>query len=520
MKNLKIYTLLLVSAFVAFSCDEEDKLITDILTENPLPGETDFAGDAGSLDLSVYVSLGASITGGTMDNALYSHGQANSFPALLARQFAAEGGGAFNQPDINSVNGFSGVDGTTIGGKLILDLDLNNDGVLGDAGIVTSEGEVPGAYTGDKETLNNFGVPGIQTAQMLTPLTGGPDDVANPAYNALYARFASEPGVSTILGDAVARNPTFFTLWPGGNDVLGYATGGGVNEAILTAPATVSGSIDALLAGLMAGGAKGVIINVPNLFVLPFFQAVQYNGLALDEANATALNTGLAAYNGAVQGLVTATLLTQAQADARKVSYTPGDNAFLIEDDNTADFPDLGPLWDVLVGAAQMSAADRAALEPYRMCRQMAAGEFVTLSASTVINTTPTGFPETALYGLSLPLPDKYTLTGDEVKKISDNLTEINTKIATVAATTDGLAHFDALTVLQTIALSGGYNTGSFTLLPDFSPNGIFSNDGVHPNSRGSAILANEIIKVLGTEFGATIEPLDVMQFNSSPFQQ
>ncbi|MEO9852931.1 MAG: hypothetical protein ABJH72_15435 [Reichenbachiella sp.] len=504
MKNLKIYTLLLVSAFVAFSCDEEDKLITDILTENPLPGETDFAGDAGSLDLSVYVSLGASITGGTMDNALYSHGQANSFPALLARQFAAEGGGAFNQPDINSVNGFSGVDGTTIGGKLILDLDLNNDGVLGDAGIVTSEGEVPGAYTGDKETLNNFGVPGIQTAQMLTPLTGGPDDVANPAYNALYARFASEPGVSTILGDAVARNPTFFTLWPGGNDVLGYATGGGVNEAILTAPATVSGSIDALLAGLMAGGAKGVIINVPNILALPFFQAVPYNAIPMtDEASVTAANTAYEAYNAGVQGALANMIIDADEAAERTISYAIGGNAIVIED------PDLTDVATLSGGAI-----------PIPKYRQLAADEIVTLPASTILGTLADPNDATSVIGVGVPLDDAYSLRDDELAKIVANLTEINTKIATVAATTDGLVHFDALTVLQTIAVGGGYNTGSFTLLPDFSPNGIFSNDGVHPNSRGSAILANEIIKVLETEFGATIEPLDVMQFNSSPFQQ
>lgn len=511
MKNLKIYTLVLVSVFMMFSCDEEDKLVSDILTANPLPGEEEVTGESGTLDLSVYVSLGASITAGTKDNALYTQGQATSFPALLAGQFATEGvgGGAFNQPDINSANGYSGVDGTTVQGKYILDLDLNNDGELGDAGIVISEGELPGAFTGDKTMLNNFGVPGIQTAQMLTALTGGPDAEANPAYNALYARFASDPGTSTILGDAMARNPTFFTLWPGGNDVLGYAAGGGVNEAILTDPTTVSGYIDALVGTLMSGGAKGVIINVPNILALPYFQAVPYNAIPMtSDAEVTAATTAYADYNAGVQAALANMIIDADEAALRTVSYAVGGNGIIIEDPNLTDVATLS-------GGAI----------PIPKYRQLQDGEIVTLPASTILGTLADPDDETSVIGVGVPLDDKYSLRSDELTKIITNLTAINTKIATVAATTDNLVLFDAYTVLYTIATGGGYNTGSFVLLPDFSPNGIFSNDGVHPNGRGSAILANEIIKVLNMSeanggFGADIPLLDVMQFNASPFQQ
>lgn len=510
MKNLKIYTLLLVSACIAFSCDEEDKLINDILVENPIPGVEIPSGEAGSLDLSVYVSLGASITAGTKDNALYSQGQATSFPALLAGQFAAEGveGGAFNQPDINSVNGYSGVDGTTVQGKYILDLDLNNDGELGDAGVVISDGDVPTAYEGDKETLNNFGVPGIQTAQMLVKETGGPESELNPAYNALYARFASVPGTSTILEDAMARNPTFFTLWPGGNDVLGYAAGGGVNEAILTDPAAVSGYIDVLVATLMSGGAKGVIVNVPNILALPYFQAVPYNAIPMDEATATASNSAYETYNAGVQGALANMIIDADEAALRTISFAAGANGIVVIDSTMTDV-------NTLSGGAI----------PIPMYRQLKDGEIVTLPASTILGTLADPDDATSVIGVGVPLEDKYSLRSDELAKIVTNLTAINTKIATIAGTTDGLVLFDAYTVLLTIATEGGYDAGTYTLLPDFSPNGIFSNDGIHPNGRGSAILANEIIKVLNKSaadggFGASIPSLDVMQFNASPFQQ
>ena len=54
-------------------------------------------------------------------------------------------------------------------------------------------------------------------------------DIADPSFatNPYYARFATAPGTSTVLGDALAVNPTFFTFWLGNNDILGYAAGGG-----------------------------------------------------------------------------------------------------------------------------------------------------------------------------------------------------------------------------------------------------------------------------------------------------
>lgn len=507
MKNFKIHTLLLVSAFMVFSCDEEDKLIEEIQENQEIPEPVVEPVDPGTLDLSVYVSLGASITAGTKDNALYSQGQATSFPALLAGQFAIEGlgGGSFNQPDINSANGYSGVDGDgNVQGKYILDLDLNNDGELGDAGVVISDGEVPGAYEGDKGALNNFGVPGIQTAQMLTEATGGPADAANPAYNALYARFASDPGTSTILGDAMARNPTFFTLWAGGNDVLGYAAGGGVNEAILTDPAAVSGYIDVLVGTLMSGGAKGIIVNVPNILALPYFQAVPYNAIPMTEqASVDAANEAFASYNGGVQAALANMIIDADEAALRTISYGLGGNGIVIEDPTLTDV-----------------ATNSGGAIPIPKYRQLQEGEIVTLPASAILGTLADPDNESSVIGVGVPLDDKYSLRSDELAKVITNLTAINTKIATVAATTDGLALFDSYTLLLTIATGGGYNAGSFTLEPDFSPNGIFSNDGVHPNARGAAIIANEIIGVMEAEFGADIPTLDVMQYNASPFQQ
>ncbi|PIB33987.1 hypothetical protein BFP72_00340 [Reichenbachiella sp. 5M10] len=510
MKSTKLYIALLAFSFIAFGCDEEDKLIDERLENNPdIPDVTE-TGTPGVLDFSTYVSIGASITGGTMDAALYTHSQNNSFAAMLGERFQVDGvgGGEFNLPSIESANGYSsvGTDGT-IYGKYVLDLDLNNDGALGDAGLVLTEGEVPTAYTGDKSTLNNFGVPGIQTAQILTPLTGGPA-TGNPAYNPLYARFASDPGSSTILGDAIARQPTFFTLWAGGNDVLGYAASGGTNEAILTDPADVDSYINTIVDNLMAATtANGVIVNVPNVLALPHFQAVPYNAIPMtDQATVDATNAAYAQYNAGVQAALANHIIDEDEAELRTISFALGANAIVIEDPTLTDV-------ETMSGGAI----------PIPKYRQLQDGELVLLAASTILGTLADPNDPTSVIGVGVPLADEYSLRTDELAKIGTNLTAINTTIAAVAATQNRIVLFDAYSLLLGIAVNGGYSsaeTGGFVLAPDFTPNGIFSNDGIHPNPRGHAIMTNSILDVLEAEFQVDIPKLNVMDFNASPFQQ
>jgi len=60
-----------------------------------------------------------------------------------------------------------------------------------------------------------------------------------------------------------------------------------------------------------------------------------------------------------------------------------------------------------------------------------------------------------------------------------------------------------------------GIRIAGTLLQPDFSPNGVFSTDGIHPNQRGNAILANEIIEVIESKFGAVVPEVDVLNLPS-----
>ncbi|MEO1054690.1 MAG: hypothetical protein AAFX87_28925 [Bacteroidota bacterium] len=543
MKKLSAYLLgFSAFAFAISACDEEENLIQERIDNNP---EVVITGSAGTADYSNYVSLGNSLTAGFMDGALYNNGQSQSFPALLAQQLAIDGigGGDFNQPDINSENGFNFVlpnpDPTTgaILGRLILDTSIPGP-------IPTAPGDLIAPFTGDKSTLNNFGVPGILTAQLLTPATGGPANPdINPAYNPFYERFATNPSLdgmtgSTILGDAIATNPSFLSLWIGSNDVLVYASGGASNEDLFTSAGDFQTQFSAVVNSLMANtSANGVVLNVPPITLIPFFRAVPWNPIPLDEATATQLNTGFEGYNAALQGLVGAMLLSAEDAAARTITFAEGANPVVLVDE---DLDNIGPLFDALVGAGAITSEQRAALEPFVQVRQTNAADLIPLSQSTVLGSAVDDNP-LLLRGLTVPLGDESILTFNEQVAIITRTAEFNGIItAAVSATSGRLQLVDvgpffadafgldadaagalALSPAAIAAADGtlGIEVGGVTLLPDFGPNGFFSTDGTHPNPRGHAIIANEVIEVLNSEFGSDIPEIDVLALRSVIFQ-
>jgi len=80
---------------------------------------------------------------------------------------------------------------------------------------------------------------GLKVSICWLLVTGNVAGVATGQANPYFVRFASSPS-TTVIADAVAQNPTFFSLWIGNNDVLAYATSGGTgaNQAGNLNPAT------------------------------------------------------------------------------------------------------------------------------------------------------------------------------------------------------------------------------------------------------------------------------------------
>lgn len=526
MKKFKILYILPLALLITISCEQEP-----ITLEPPTPVEViPPTGSKGTADFTKFVAIGNSLTAGYQSGALFNEGQQNSLPLIMSKQFSIAQGTtlAFNQPDINSVNGYFGVAGTKVLGRLIL-FDADGAGPrtvapapAGSVGMPApyTGGDLPTAFTGDKTKLNNFGVPGILLGQALIPDTGNP---ASPFYNPLWARFASQPGVKSILQDAIAAQPSFFMFDLGNNDVLGYATGGGSNPAIFTSVANFQAQYGGAIATLLGSlpNSKGVVANIPDVTTIPFFLTVAWNAIPLDAATAAAVNSGFAGYNQVLDaikgnpGLLGAFGLTAAGLDARKVTFAAASkNPILISDETLTD---LKGAFDALLGAGAITAAQRAGLEPYRKARQTTATDLITLSAGGILGTTVGGNP-LAVNGVSVPLADNFVLLPSEITEVRERTIAFNNIIKGIAdANSTRLAFADVNATFTALVTNkaGVYN--GVTITPNFAPpTGVFSEDGVHPNSRGYSFMANVIIDAINAKFGATIPKASIADYKGT----
>lgn len=536
---LKTTFLLLFAAFFCLSCESSfDSLVDERLEENPAPDSA--SGSSGSADFSNYVAIGNSLTAGFMDAALYNEGQENSMPALLAQQLQFAGApGNFTQPDINSELGFNtsvkpnpNPQTGTIFGRYKLDTSIPGPSP-------TVGGDQIGDYSGSASDLNNFGVPGIFAGHLLTPATGGPQ--SDPAFNPFYARFASQPGSSTVLGDAISAQPTFFTLWIGNNDVLQYAISGASNPALLTSQSDFNNQYNNVINQLLSNtSADGVIVNIPNVLAIPFFQAVPYNAINLTAEEAQQLNTALQGVNDALDGVAQFPDHTQEEVNERKINYSEGNNPVLVRDPALEDYADE---YDQLLAAGAINQQERQALVPYEQSRPLRVGqiqgqprpELLTFSAGSVIGTeanpqsqSPTTIGVVIPLGFDIENPanstgDEFFLTIPEQTEILTKTAQFNGIIEAAANSSDRLTLYDtqagnsAFTDIFGLAADDepGITVDGVDLAPDFTPNGVFSTDGIHPNPRGNAIIANEIIGVIENNFGSSIPEVNVLNLPS-----
>ena len=487
IKNFK-WLLLVSLSFVA--CNDND--------EDSAPAEIPIT--SGSASFAKYVALGDSFAAGYSDGALFKTAQETSYVNILAQQFAPAGGTAITIPYMSDNLG-----GLLLGGNVITE---NRKAILGfnpDKSPIV--GSVPGKPTTEVTAhltgpFNNLGIPGAKSFHLIAPGYGNAAGVPSGKSNPYYARFSTSP-TSTVLADALVQSPTFFSLFIGGNDVLSFATSGGigVNQTgnldpstygsnDITDPNVFANVYTGLVTNLTAKGAKGVIANLPYVTSLPYFTTVPYNLVPLDAAKAAQLNAGYAQYNGGLQVMVTNKLLTAEEAARRTIKFAAGNNAVVIVDSYLTNLAAYG-------------------VPSYR---QATKEDLVVLLARTFIGTL-VGGDQTKINGVSVPLADQWVLSKDEVKEVVTATDAYNKTISAIAES-KGLAFVDtklALTQLSTV----GIRFGNFQMTSSYVTGGAFSLDGVHPTPRGYAYVANLFIDAINTKYGATLRTVDLSQYQS-----
>ncbi|NBL63939.1 G-D-S-L family lipolytic protein [Flavobacterium sp. NST-5] len=460
---------------------------------------------SGEADFSKYIALGNSLTAGYSDNALYKRGQEQSYPKLLAEQFALAGGGEFSVPYTNDNTG-----GLLLGGNLIAQPRLFFNG--------SGPASLPGTPTTDitnpvSGPVNNMGIPGAKLYHLVAPGYGSVAGVAAGTANPYYVRFASSASAS-VIQDAVAQNATFFTLWIGNNDILTYASSGGVgidqtgntNPATyanndITDPGVFANVYNQLLQALTANGAKGVVANIPDITTIPFFTFIKYNQLT--QANLTIGGANqVAALNTQLYGPLKQALTAFGSGDRIELLSATGNNPMLMVDKT---LPNLSAQLTAALTMAGYPPSQAAFLgSVYGQARQTRPTDYILLSSSTEIGQNQTGVPTPFnIKGITYPLQDHNILIPSEVAMIQNAANQYNATIESLA-TQYNLAFVDAKAILSQVNTTGIPYEG-YTLKSEFIFGGAFSLDGVHPTGRGYALLANKFIEAINTKYGSNL---------------
>lgn len=509
MKKIIISTFAISALLFTTSC--EDDFDTDV---------KDIAVTAGEANFSNYVSIGNSLTSGYRDNALYIDGQNESYPNIIAGQMKLAGGGNFVQPLMADNNG-----GLVLAGNVIQATKLYIKSFTNGSPDIVNVNATPTTDVMNKITgpLNNFGVPGAKSFHLVAPGYGNPGGILLGTANPYYVRFSSS-NTSTVVDDAVAKQPTFFSYWIGNNDVLSYATSGGmgVNQAGNTNPATygandisdpnvVAGSIKAGLDKLKAGGAtKGVIANIPYVTSIPYFTTVPYNPLT-----PTALGANLTTLNTSLYGPLKQALTAFGAGDRINLLSSTASNPVLIKDTSLTDLS--AQLTVALTPSLGLPTAT-AFGQIFGQARQSTADDYILLTTRAVIGTTAPGAPAPVnVYGISYPLQNQHVLSKTEAAAVKTAVDAYNASIKGLADTY-GLAFVDANKKMVELNGQSGISWDGVKYTARFVTGGTFSLDGVHLTGRGYAIVANEFIKAINGKYKSTLPQVDPNKYSGVRF--
>ncbi len=434
---MKKFVIFFVFSFLIFSCNPK----LDI--PEPSAGEANF---------SKMIAVGGNYLAGYQDGALYKKGQSLSIPALLAEQFKLVGGPHFFQalmPD-NSGLGLNSkpweswfITSSHLGNK------TNCQGVTSLSPLkntISISAATPYLTGVAGNGIQNLAVPYASLANYFDPSFGITSITGNT--NPYYARIASDPGVSTLYEDARQQNASFITAWLGMEDIFNFASKGGSGVTIPTS-SSFSNSLDSLLGGLTANGAKGVIANIPDFRSFPYYTLVAWDNADLRQSQADSLND-----------FYTPSGLTH-------IHFEQGRNGFVIEDASA-----------------------------FGGFRQMHVGEYISLSV-------PVDSMKCYKYGLLLNVVnDRYVLDSAEVHEIDQAINAYNLVIAQ-KANQYNLALVDMNTYLKNVV--SGIKWNGVDLNAVFVSGGFYSLDGYHPNQKGYSLIANEFIRVINLKYKAFI---------------
>jgi len=419
----------------------------------------------GSNTVTKYVAIGDALSAGYQSNALFATAQYTSFPRLISLQIQAAGSTTanFEQP----LYGDPGNADPATGKAARYEIISMAGPVIGPRGLT--------AGTPTNTTLtrpyDNLGIPGAVIFDVLDT-TSFAAKANPPRSNAFFQLVLRNKAFgANILSQARNLKPDLITFWFGSNDVLGFATSGGVSPSAPTSAAAFSVLFTQALDSVRAAAptAKIVVANIPDVRVMPFFTTI----------------------GPKVRGSLPAGV---------KLSYQKHGETGVAT--GSSDLAEATPPMLCLTGSSYASLLGRPTGQWYRDKKYPA---------------LPAGIDTTKPFGLhpQNPWPDALVLDADEQNTAGQAVGAFNATIAARASAVNA-ALVDMYAFYNVVRVSG-YSSGGAKFTADYVAGGFFSLDGVHPASRGSGVIANEFLKVMNAKFGMSIPLVDVSTIPGIP---
>ncbi len=440
MKN-KFYPVLffVLFAFIFAACEDRSEISAPEVS-------------TGTADFTTFVSLGNSLTAGFQNNALYESSQRYTLGKLIADQV----GTSYEQPYISDPG---------IGSPGRIEMVS-----LSPAKISYNSNLGETINIGYSKPYNNLAVPGAVLFDMMdtTDFAQKFQTRRNPFFQIVLRNAAMG---KSILQQAISLNPSFMTLWIGNNDVLGYATSGGVSPSAPTDANLFNLLYTNLVDGIVANtNAKVAVANIPDVKAIPFFTTV-------GPQMAVGIK-GAIAQNSQIQGLI-------------------------YEKSSGIGITKLDLADDALITLPAMNYASLLGQPTGKWYRD---NNYPGLP-SGVDTTKPFGFhPQN-------PWPNALILDLDEQANVSQATQSFNQTISNlVNQHSDRFVLVDMHAMLNQFRNAGvaGITFSGIRFSTSFVTGELFSLDGVHLTTRGYGVAANEFIRAINSKFNAQIPLVNV----------
>lgn len=408
--------------------------------------EKDIQNKPANADFSKYISIGESYSAGNVQSAEL---QKESPMALMAGQFAKIGGGQFKIP------------------LHAIDLDVSDQG-----------------------PYQNLAVPSTSSYHVTDK---------NFSSKSVFFKNISTSDRNSIMDEILLQTDrTFFSVWIGGNDLVQYASQGGlgvyrkndeplanynlvikmpngdsITAQDLTSPKLFDKFYSEIVSKLTENGSQGVLISVSNVIDLPFFTTVPTKCITLSKRRAAELNKIYQQYNQKLEQLSETNPGLKSELISRKIEFEEGQgNSPVIIDEDLS-----------VVGN----------LPKYR---QANSSDIILLSAQKGISNS-----EIAL-GTDKPLEDQFVLIPSEIENINNACQSYNNTIKRLAEE-NKLAYGNLDTLMNKLKSPNGLTHENITYTIK-NHGGFFSRDAL-PTISGNAFICNELIKVINNRYKVNI---------------